>query len=148
MHPMSAVRDLGSGAAASRLVHRPALVRLDVAEGDPPQRSTGTIGRDRLAHEREHRPRTGVEQQRLLVVDQELVEREAGGADLGHEGGQAVDAVGDLVDSSLHRESFQSVLVRGEAGVLRTPSPCRALGEGAKELDGVDGHRVADPRRT
>jgi len=52
---------------------------------------------DRLAHKREHPAQSGVEEQRLVVGDQVLVEREATG-DHGHRRADAVDAVGDLVD--------------------------------------------------
>ena len=41
---------------------------------------------------------SGVEDGRLVGVDEELVEREAGRSDVGHERGQPVDAIGDLVD--------------------------------------------------
>ncbi len=44
----------------------------------------------------------GVEEQGLLVVDEVLVEGEAGRADLGDEGREPVDAVGDLVDLGVH----------------------------------------------
>ena len=43
-----------------------------------------------------------VEQQRLVGVDQELVEGEAGRPDLRHEGRQAIDLVGDLGDFGFH----------------------------------------------
>ena len=52
--------------------------------------------RDRLRHQREHPALAGVEEQRLVGVDEELVEREAGRPDVGDEGREAVDAVGDL----------------------------------------------------
>ena len=45
--------------------------------------STGVTVAIASRDEREHPPRPGVEQQRLLVVDQELVEREPGGAYVG-----------------------------------------------------------------
>ena len=52
----------------------------------------------RLGDEREHAAGPGVEEQRLVGVDQELVEGEPGRRrDLGHEGRDAVDPVGDLV---------------------------------------------------
>ncbi len=57
--------------------------------------------------QREEPPHAGVEQQRLVGVDQELVEGEpGGGGDLGHEGREAVDPVGDLVDVGLHGDTI------------------------------------------
>ena len=48
----------------------------------------------------------GVEQERLLVADEELVEREAGRRrDLVDEGGEPEDVGGDLVDPGVHRSS-------------------------------------------
>jgi hypothetical protein len=40
--------------------------------------------------------------QGLVGIDEELVEREAGRADVGDEGRQAVDVIGDLVDARFH----------------------------------------------
>ena len=58
---------------------------------------------DRLADEREHLPQAGVEQQRLVAEDEELVEGEAGRRrDLRHEGREPIDAVGDFVDPGRH----------------------------------------------
>ena len=85
------------------LVHRAALVGLVVAEGDPAQPFGRDEPADGLADEREHPPQAGVEQQRLVPEDEELVEGEAGGRrDLRHEGREPVDAVGDLVDPGFH----------------------------------------------
>ena len=56
-----------------------------------------------VAVEREHLAQAGVEQQRLVAEDEELVEGEAGRRrDIRHEGREPVDAVGDLVDPGLH----------------------------------------------
>ena len=76
-----AVDDLGLRRRGEELVHRAALVGLDVARtrssaGRRAARSRG----DRLGHQREQRPHPGVEQERLLVADEELVEREPGRA--------------------------------------------------------------------
>jgi hypothetical protein len=43
-----------------------------------------------------------VEDGRLVGVDEELIEREAGRSDVGDERGQPVDAIGDLVDACFH----------------------------------------------
>ena len=59
-------------------------------------------GGDGTADLTEHAASSGVEQQGLLGIDQEVVEGEAGGADVGDEGGQPEDAIGDLVDLDIH----------------------------------------------
>ena len=71
---------------------------------------------DGLGHEREHPPRAGVEQQRLVAVDQVLVEGEAAGGDLGDAGREAVDAVGDLVDGGLHAVIVAPAIRRAHRG--------------------------------
>src|SRR3546814_10090329 len=59
---------------------------------------------DRRLHEREGAPRAGVEQQRLVVEDQVLVEAEAAGHGARrHRYADAVDAVGDFVDAGVVR---------------------------------------------
>ena len=54
------------------LVHRAALVGLDVAERDPTEALHRHDLRNRFRDEREHRPRSGVEQERLVRLDDEL----------------------------------------------------------------------------
>src|SRR4029079_1157934 len=90
--------DLRVRRSSEELVHRAALVGLEVAEHDPAQPLDGRDGRDRLGDEREHPARTGVVEQRLVGVDEELVESESRRPDLGDERADAVDAVGDLGD--------------------------------------------------
>ena len=57
---------------------------------------------------------SGVEDGRFVSVDEELVEREAGRPDVGHERGHPVDAIGDLVDVGFPWLSLLSF--RGEVG--------------------------------
>jgi hypothetical protein len=70
-----------------------------------------------------------MEQQWLLVVDEVLVERESGGADVRDEGGEAVDALGDLIDAGGHGVSPVSVL--GCCAMMCLPGfGCSRLGLG------------------
>ena len=92
-----AVGHLAAGRRREPHVHRAALVGLDVAERDPAQRLDRQDRGHRLGDEREHPADAGVEEQRLVGGDEELVEGEAVGAHLGDPGGDPVDAVGDLV---------------------------------------------------
>ena len=62
------------------VVQRAAFVGFDVREGDVAQARQRQHLADRLGDEREHAARAGVEEQRLVVDDQVLVEVEAGAA--------------------------------------------------------------------
>ena len=62
--------------------------------------SMGTTEPMASAGHREMPPGAGVEDRRLVVVDEVLVEREPGRPDVGHVGGDPVDAVGDFVDAA------------------------------------------------
>src|SRR5713101_3057044 len=79
-----------------------------MAEGDPAQLLERHHGRDRGRHRGEHLARPGVEQEWLVGIHEELVEREPGRPDVGHERREAEDAIGDLVDSSVHEFAPQS----------------------------------------
>ncbi len=82
------------------LVQRAALVGLVVRERDPPEPLHRQHRGDGLAREREDAPRPGVEQERLVVCDEVLVEAEAARDrhGRGRQGGaDAVDARCDLV---------------------------------------------------
>jgi hypothetical protein len=97
-----AVGDLGAGRSGEELVHRAALVGLDVAEGDPAQVLERHQRADRLGHQWKQLAVTGVKQHRLLVADQELVERHACGPDVGDVGGEPERVRCDLVDGGVH----------------------------------------------
>jgi len=74
-----------------------------VAEGNPAQLFRCDDAAESCTREREHLAESGMEQQRLVTQNEELVEREAGGRrNLGHECRQPIDAVGNFADFRLH----------------------------------------------
>ena len=81
------------------LVHRSALVRFDVRKTDPSELVDRQDARDRLAHRPEQTSPAGVEEERLVVHDQDLVEREAA-RHLPDRGADAVNAIANLTDDS------------------------------------------------
>jgi len=101
-----AVRDRGGRRRREPVVHRAALVGLDMAEGDPAQtveRQHARVGR---RDGPEHPARAAMEQQRLVGDHEELVEGEAGRrGNRRHEGRQSIEAVGNLVDPGGHFQS-------------------------------------------
>jgi len=101
-----AVRDLGVRRLRKELVHRSALVRLDVTERDEAQARDRDDPRDRRRHERKHTPRTRMEKQWLIGADQELVEGETARRCVRHQRGEPEDAVSDLVRTRFHGRSF------------------------------------------
>jgi hypothetical protein len=105
MQPSSPCATCASGRGGEELVHRAALVGLDVRERDPAQLLDRQHLGNRLAHARKQSPHAGVVKQRLVRVHEELVEREAGRADLRDVRRDAVDPRGDLVDACLHGPS-------------------------------------------
>ena len=79
------------------LVQRAALVRLEVAEGDPAQPFRRNDAAHAIAVEREHLAQAGVEHQRLVSEHEKLIEDKAGRrGDVRHEGREPKDAVGDF----------------------------------------------------
>ena len=76
-------------------VQRAALVHFEVTPANPAQRGRIDQAGHRLAHLREHPPHAGVEQQRLLVLDEEVVELQV---ELRSENRDSEDVWGDFVD--------------------------------------------------
>src|SRR4051794_28684100 len=70
----SAVSDLRVRSSPEPGVHGAAFVGLDVPERDPPQPCQWHHAFYRCGDQRKHRAWTGVEQERLLRIDEELVE--------------------------------------------------------------------------
>ena len=102
--PDAAVRRRRPRRRGEPRVHRAGLVRLDVAERDPPQPPEIENPGRRRGNGWKERSLAAVKEQRLLGVDQELVEGEARRRPRGRdEGREPVHAVGDLVDSRFHR---------------------------------------------
>ena len=96
-------------------VHGAAFVGLEMAEGDPAQLLRRQDARQCLAVEREHLAQAGVEHQRLVAHDEELVEGEAGRRrDVGHKGGKTEDAVRDFRNPGFH----DVLTVKGTTGWL------------------------------
>src|SRR5450631_397896 len=100
-----AVRDLRLGGYGEELVHCAALVGLDVTERYPAQPIYRHDPLDGRPDTGKHCAMAGVEQQWLVVVEQELVERESGGSDLRDKGRQPVDPGGDLINGGGHQWS-------------------------------------------
>src|ERR1039458_4524518 len=96
------MRDLGVRRYGEQFVHGTTLVGFDVTECDPSQAVHRQDSLDGVLHRRKHGAMPRVEQQRFVVVEQELVERESARSDLGNEGTQPVDVRGDLVHLGRH----------------------------------------------
>jgi hypothetical protein len=97
--------NLGARGGGKKFVHRAALVGFHVPEGNPAQPLERDDARDRLRYERKHVAQTGMEKERLVRVDQKLVEREAARRHLGNARRKAVNAVGDFMSVCLHKDS-------------------------------------------
>src|SRR5674476_595304 len=93
-------------ADGEELIHCAALVGLDVTERDPAQPVYRHDPLDGCPDTGQHCAMAGVEQQWLVVVEQELVERESAVSDLRHKGRQPVDPGGDLIGGGGHERSF------------------------------------------
>jgi hypothetical protein len=101
-HANPAVCDLALRGYGQPLVHRTTFVSLDVPEGDPAElRNRHDLG-DGLGYQRKHGPGARVEQQGLLGFYQELVEGEAIGGYLGHEGGKPENPISNFMGLRIH----------------------------------------------
>jgi hypothetical protein len=80
------VSNLSVRRRGQKLVHRSALIRLDVSKRDPPQPFEGQDAANGLRDERKHSARARMEQERLIRVDEELIKREHPWRRLGHAG--------------------------------------------------------------
>mgnify|MGYP003342144179 CR=1 FL=1 len=97
--------------------HPAALVGLDVPEAEPPKPVERYDPSHRGAHVREERSLTEVEEQRLVGVDEDLVEHHVGHRVVGRD---SVDAVPDLVDRGGHAGSSR---IRTERSSRAGPHP-------------------------
>ncbi|MCI4679781.1 hypothetical protein K9U39_11835 [Rhodoblastus acidophilus] len=98
----SAVRDFGARGRGKEIVHCAAFIGLDMAKRDPSQPIERHDAADRLRDKREQPSRTGVEEERLIRLYEELVEGEAFRACFRDKGRNAVDAGGDFICPRFH----------------------------------------------
>ena len=98
-----------------------------------------------VGDEGKHSSVPGMEQQGLLIVDEVLVEGEAGRPDIGDERREPVDAVGDLADLRIH--VLSSLWIRGVGlegkGVAPNVRAVAAFGQDPAELNGIHVHVLA-----
>ena len=97
-----AMRDLGTWRGGEEFIHRPALVRLHVSEGDPPESRERNDARYRLGYERKHSRRASVEEERIVGVDEELIEREPARRGVSDTRREPVDTITYFVCICLH----------------------------------------------
>jgi hypothetical protein len=71
------VRHLGTRGGGEEFVHRATLIGFHMSEGDPAQPLDGNDAGDRLRNQGKHAPGAGMEEQRLVGIDEELIERKA-----------------------------------------------------------------------
>src|SRR5271169_3156720 len=80
----------------------------------------------------------GMEEQRLVVRNEELIEREAARSDLRHERGQSVDVWSDLVDGGCHAGTPIKASVRAaQPGDAATSRSARTSGGNWLALGGL-----------
>jgi len=73
----STVRDFGAWRGSEEFVHRTAFVGFHVSKGDPAEPLKWNDAGNRLRDEREHASRASVKEERIVSVDEKLIEREA-----------------------------------------------------------------------
>src|SRR3974377_1207540 len=112
-------------------IDRSAFVGFDVAERYPAQ----LLDRDDacycLRDQGKQLPQPGVEQERLLARDQELVERETLGTDVGNPGRQPKDSVRDFVDVSVHCLIMRDTALHGGIPLVSGAGRVRAISPSA-----------------
>ena len=103
MQPVWPCAGVACGATASHSFIAPHSSASKWPKAIQRRRSGGMMPAERVAVERKHLAQAGVEHQRLVAEDEELVEGEAGGrGDVRHIGREPVDAVGDFADLGFH----------------------------------------------
>ena len=101
-----------------KLIQRSTLVRLDVRERNVAKRCHRDDAPDGLAHRSEQHSRAGVEQQRIGIANQVLVEGEAARDDAGRDGrADPEDPVCNLVDRVEEEWPFVLMTFPFEVGV-------------------------------
>jgi hypothetical protein len=80
-----------------------------VSKGDPAEALERDDTGNRLRHQREQASRARVEEERIVRIDEKLIERKAAGSRLRNARGQAKNAIGNLVCVGLHWDHFLSL---------------------------------------
>src|SRR5580704_5837484 len=71
------VCDFGAWRGSEEFVHRTAFVGFHVSKGDPAESLKRNDTGNRLRHEGEHASRASVKEERIVSIDEKLIEREA-----------------------------------------------------------------------
>jgi hypothetical protein len=71
------VCDYGAWRGSEEFVHRTAFVGFQVSKGDPAESLERNDTGNRLRHQREHASRASVKEERIVSIDEKLIEREA-----------------------------------------------------------------------
>ena len=71
------VCDFGAWRGSEEFVHRTAFVGLHVSKGDPAESLERNDAGNRLGNQREQAPRTSMKEERIVSIDEKLIEREA-----------------------------------------------------------------------
>jgi hypothetical protein len=139
-----AARGLRRGRQLEPLIERAALVRFEVAEGDPTQLRRIQHAADSFAHQGKHGAQARMKQQRFVVPNQEVVELQL---KLRHVYANAMHVRGNLVDSRSRRVltgilciSFLQIVRRASTGGKRAgdfPWRCACLETNALHFETV-----------